>query len=267
MTKSTAPDAGTKALELLRDAETKYFAGQSEIRPSAATYNMVLDSLARSNQHGSELQAEELLYHMDQMAVEHPIEMADCKPDIVSFNTVLNSWSRSKLQQAPQRAEAILEHMERRHLSGESNVVPDTVSYNTVMTAWARSQQAMQNTERILNKMEKQFAKGNKMVEPTVISFNIFINAIAKSGTKDAFEKATEVFEKMKRLSAEENRPKCLPDCVTYSTIITIAAQATDHLNGGENRALKLLEELETQFEVSGDLAYQPTMQSYTSVS
>ena len=266
MTRSTDPEAAGQAVDLLHDVEDRFFSGDAELKLTAETYNVVLDSLARSNAPGTEFQAEDLLYHMDKMADEHKDTMEGCKPDVVSFNSVLNSWARSRNPEGPKRAEAILEHMEERFRSGESTVAPDSVSYNTVMTAWARSKRSIENTERILKKMEREYLGGNKAVEPTVITFNIFINAIAQSGMPGALEMSLATVEKMKSMGMENERPKCMPDCVTYSTVIGVVGKTMTQGSGGEEKAMELLEELESLYERSRDLAYRPSMQTYTAV-
>ena len=82
--KSSEPGSSERTLELLREMESEYAEGNSNMRPSAYTYNMVISSLAKSRDQGAAQRAEELLQLMEEKSSEGRL---DLKPDVVTYSS------------------------------------------------------------------------------------------------------------------------------------------------------------------------------------
>lgn len=269
--KSGAPEARERCERALQRMEELYFEGQTELQPNTISFNTVLDALAQCTERDSARRAEQLLEHMDQLSSRDDRLSETCRPDVLSFNSVLNGWARSRDPMAAIRADDILKHMEQRYADGTSNVQPDAQSYNTVLTAWARSKSqgdtAVQNAQQVLQRMEKAYRRGNHRARPNTISYNIIINALAQSKDPTAVEHALEILETMKQRDTEHNNGASRPDCVTYTTIITVLAKKLSGQKEAAEQSIRLLEELEDMYLRTGDKAYKPNIRTYTAVS
>jgi len=171
-----------KALELLRKMEKKKSQDDSGSdddkdefedyfypNPDTITYNIVLYSLAQSNDLGTANQAENLLREM-MMRKERTGKSV---VDTTSFNTVLLAWSREgekdsranpatnngnaakrqiprrpvSTQMAAQRAQGLLTIMEELYAAGNVNVSPDAYSYTTTIQCWAKCSNTKKSSE------------------------------------------------------------------------------------------------------------------------
>ena len=279
-----------KALELLRKMEKKKSQDDSGSdddkdefedyfypNPDTITYNIVLYSLAQSNDLGTANQAENLLREM-MMRKERTGKSV---VDTTSFNTVLLAWSREgekdsranpatnngnaakrqiprrpvSTQMAAQRAQGLLTIMEELYAAGNVNVSPDAYSYTTTIQCWAKCS----NTKKSSETSSPEKAQGilNRMIErgiqPNKLTYTVLINAFSKAGQP---ERAEYVLQQMTSRSEHQ------PDTVVFSSIIDAWARVSGENPEAASRALQILETMKR----NAKQGIGPTATTYTSV-
>jgi hypothetical protein len=214
---SRDPQAGTKAVQLLRQMKDLHGTKGYNCHPDTVTYNTVLSAWSRSGHIHAASQAEKIL---QDMRVAHRAEPDSApEPDTDSYNNVLNAWANSPLESAAKRAEEILNFMIR---SGQKAIAPDSYSFTAVLNVLAKSKEPDKATRAhaLLQTMLRMYAESsNPALRPTPIPFNIVLNAAAfsKQGTEEqqrlALQCAVQTFSLMKA----EGVP---PDEVSYGNLL-----------------------------------------------
>ena len=242
--------------------------------PDTITYNIVLYSLAQSEDLGAAAQAENLLREMMMRKECTGISVVDT----TSFNTVLYAWSREGGKKANQssvdtstttldvkskriptkkrkvstemtamRAQDLLTIMEELSEAGNLNVRPDVYSYTTTIQCWAKCQSFADKAQDILNRMIERDLQPNKL------TYTALMNALSKSGNP---EKAEYVLHQMIRSHQQ-------PDTVAFSSIIDGWAKiSSKDRPEAAARALQILETMKG----NASQGMGPSATTYTSV-
>lgn len=282
-----------KALELLRKMQKNSHSKQQEPSelvgdgdefvdyfypdPDTITYNIVLYSLAQSNDIGTAAQAEDLLREMMMRKERTGVSVVDT----TSFNTILYAWSRERekgktakisattnatatsgatakrtilkkqvsAKMAAQRAESLLTIMEELSEAGNLNVRPDAYSYTTTIQCWAKCNDpsVTKKAQDVLNRMIE------RNLQPNKLTYTALMNALSKAGQP---ERAEYVMHQMTQAQHQ-------PDTVAFSSIIDGWARISS--KDRPEAAARALQILET---MKGNAArgMGPTATTYTSV-
>ncbi len=107
------------------------------MKPTAHTYNSVLQAWANSNTKCAHLKSEELLNHMWQ---QYKTGNSDILPDALTYNTVINAVSKSSREDKAQRALRFLRRMEQLYRAGvNKDMRPNEFTYTSVLNSCAFS--------------------------------------------------------------------------------------------------------------------------------
>jgi pentatricopeptide repeat protein len=251
--------------------------------PDTTTYNIVLYSLAQSDDCGTADQAENLLREMMTTGLSYV--------DTTSFNTVLYAWSKegvnvdinnnfnsnrnnakkAKIRNnnnsnsvskkiAAQRAEDLLTIMEAlSEAEGNSHILPDVYSYTTVIQCWAKCLRP-DKAQDVFNQMTI-----DRGLQPNKLTYTALINALSKSCQP---ELAEQILHQMIENNEDDednnnNENNLLPDTVTFSSVIDGWSRvASKDRPEAATRALHILETMKNHAaEGMG-----PNARTYTSV-
>jgi len=232
--------------------------------PDTITYNIVLYSLAQSEDLGAAPEAENLLREMMMRKERSGVSVVDT----TSFNTVLYAWSKEgeknanslpiqvgkktvkkrrpvSAETAAQRAEDLLTIMEELSEAGNLKIRPDVYSYTTTIQCWARCRSFADKAQTLLNRMI------DRDLQPNKLTYSALMNALSKAGNP---EKAEYVLHQMIRSHHQ-------PDTVAFSSIIDGWAKVSSKDRPeAASRALQILETMRR------NSATKPSATTYTSV-
>ena len=104
-------------------------AGNTDCRPTAVTYNAVINAFAKSKMEDAAERAEEILLKMEKMYEAG----ADIQPNTRSFNSVMNAWAKSSRDDAADHAQELFDFMNGLYKKTNKSVRPDVHSYCTVI--------------------------------------------------------------------------------------------------------------------------------------
>jgi hypothetical protein len=120
-----------KSLHLLKEMEG------SATPPSAVTYNLVMDALARK---GTVENAEKVEKLLDKMEMLYESGKESIKPNGLSYNIALNAWAKSGSPNSGEKAQLILKRMTDNAVRwNSSELSPDVVSYASTIDSLANS--------------------------------------------------------------------------------------------------------------------------------
>ena len=216
-------------------------------RPSAMAYSLVMDSFVKSGNFDS---PEKILRHM---------QSENIKPNTFCFNMVINAYTKSGLIK---EAEGILKELEDDFMEG-GDIAPDVFSYTMIVNAWANCKRGTHSAimaENILMRMESMAEKTkNEQIRPNSVTYNAVLAAWCKSGSNEAAEKATHIFDRMEFQHLSGN-PKAAPDRRSFNTLIHTLTKT------GKSKFLtlaeKVLDRMEA-YEAQGDKNLAPNLFSY----
>ena len=104
--------AASRAEALVSQTESKYLAGDLDLKPNTLTYNAIINSLAKSGEPGAARKAERVLQNMVNR-YKAGGGTNDVKPTTIHFNAMLDAFAKSGGgRDAAERAESILEWMD-----------------------------------------------------------------------------------------------------------------------------------------------------------
>lgn len=238
-----------------------------DVRFKTIHYNLVINALAKSGEHGAAVRAEKIIDHMMRESKDSSSPGARrVTPCSRTFNTCLHAYANSKERNAAEKAEALLNRMEDLHQNGETkDCAPNRISYNNVITAWSRSgvKGAAERAEAILAHMQRIAEMDeSRETSPNEISFNGVMAAWSTSNERGAAARCQALLAHMTKLCREGNKDVC-PDTVSYST--TIHALAVSGEKNAAERAQALLESME-KLHKEGISRVRPNTVCYTAV-
>jgi len=258
-------DDGDNGMEETETKDDYYYPN-----PDTITYNIVLYSLALSDDPGTAAQAENLLREMMMRKERTGLSVVDT----TSFNTVLYAWSREgeskrfpaattttttnkgTLPKRPlspkmsaQRAEDLLTIMKELSEAGNMNVRPDVYSYTTVIQSWAKCGNAG-GTDKAQAILDQMIDTG---LQPNQLTYTALMNALSRAGEP---ERAESVLHQM--MAAQHK-----PDTVAVSSIIDGWAKVSSKDRPeAAKRALQIFRTMKQKTS----LGVRPTATTYTSV-
>lgn len=240
--KSADRNAGVRAQKLLDRMNALYSSGVSFVRPDEFSYCSVIDSWSESGDRNAGHKAEELL---------NELEDASIRPNLICYSSALNAWVAGRDRDGARRAELLLKRMESLYRDGEKALKPNAFCFNIVLNAHAKAGDA-KSAERFLAYMEDLYSSGkNEDTRPTSISFSAVIDSWARSGRKDAPERALKIFRRSKEF--------IVPSVPVRNTVINVWAKAAASRPDAAGRAEALLREMID----SGDEQLLPTRVSF----
>ncbi|KAK1734718.1 pentatricopeptide repeat-containing protein [Skeletonema marinoi] len=243
LAKSGRGDAGARAEALVNTMEKLYKAGDTDMKPDTTVYNILINC-----HKSSATRAEKVLYKMG-------------KRDVVSYTTVINAYSTQGGENAAKRAQSLLDEMQN------DDVEPNAQTFNGAITAWSRSgsSAAAKKADGLLKKMEDlqippsakvmeqihepgaalraeillkvmhaMYKKGNHSMKPNCFTFTAVITAWARSGEKDAGERAEKLLDGMIKLYEVGKDDDVKPNVFTLTAVVDAYARA-----GGRDAATK----------------------------
>ena len=285
--KMPGKDAAQKASDVLHRMQSFHDAGHPGVKPDTVSISLIITAILQSAKYGGDKvmmanQALAILKRMEDLYKFSSTEHYDkkTKPDAITYTSAIECLVMSGGKGCGEKAEQILKSMEQMyfHDNMESDdLKPDTTSYNAVLRAYASSgeKDAAEKTETFLKRMmnnnvEEKVLAGRRRnvlyVQPNVLSFGIVIDAWAKSGERNAPQRAERLLEFMIDQSKNDSNHVFKPNAVVFSSCIT-AWSRSKHPKAAE-RASMLLEKMEnlstSSSEIDDDLL--PNAYVYSSV-
>jgi pentatricopeptide repeat protein len=167
----------------------------------------------------------------------------------------MDAYVRLGTAEAARRCEDLLDELNQRWIDNDYHgaLEPNLICYNTAMTAWAKAcgSVAATNCLRLFE---------NLPLAPDRISYNAVLHAIARSGWKDAGERAEGILnDDMMQFMA--NSTTTTPNARSYTTCMDAWGQS-----GRPEKARALLKELDKMYKATGDESLKPNEFSYSTV-
>jgi len=196
-----ANDAASQAEEVLRTMEVMHRSGNSNVRPNAYGYSMVLTCCARSKEPGAAERAERILVNMERL---HAEGLSDVVANSRCYSAAITAWARSGSLDAVDRAIALVDRMERNGRDGASSPhgKPNAHCYNACIHAIAKSREAgkARRCREVLERMVAARDDGFHEAAPSLITYSTIINACAYTNgnedeKKEAFDLARTCFQ------------------------------------------------------------------------
>lgn len=255
LSNSNDPNAGSKALLLLKRMEQLHGNQKVDGKPDVVSYTLALKCISNSpNQSGGE-EAERLLSEMETRASQGETSLA---PNTMTYSTLIQIYGRAGL---PEKAEAVLERMHQKHQEGIWDVTPNKRTFTSVLQAWARSR-LRGKTERALAILERMKELHNHGVlhdvKPNFITYAAVLSAMASSNRKEDCSRAMQLLDEMEQLA--EKDPDVAPNDVAWNFALKTFANIGDGI-----KAQECLAKMYHKFE-SGVLATRPSTTSWQTV-
>lgn len=256
----TAADAARHATTLLLE--------QKQLPLDAASYNIVIDTWAKSRGKEAPEAAERVLKLMlDDEIVE---------PDTFSYNGVLDAWANAGREDGLEKIMQIYKHMQRLREQGK-DVQPTIRTVNAILNAHAK---IITRYTRVTRQQENQKDKADAIAEeanqlfletkakaeetgesswqPDVMTFTILMDIYSKCGNYDATQKAENLLKELKEKYKKHNSNNSYrPNFRTYTALLTAWSRTRSH--EAPKRVEELLEEMK-EHPVT-----QPNARSFTS--
>jgi hypothetical protein len=270
--RSTAKNSHNHAERLMNQLWALYIASgkDPELKPTARTFNLVINAVARSRELECGDRAAALLRRMEDLYVSGDEDM---KPEPQTFGAIINAYANPKDPQSTDKAAQILQQMNSMYQLGY-NTKPNTFVYNACLNVFAKSEGNADKAAQLLEVMERQYDRGDMSIKPDVISYSTCINAHANSKSLESGALADDVLKRMiERYLLDEDK-SCKPNAVAYTAAIKAwhtSANFADEVNNrvvleqATARAKDLLMNMCMQY-LAGDGEQKPTKVSFESV-
>ena len=283
--KMPSKDAAQKASDVLHRMQAFHDAGHIDVKPDTVSISLIISALLQSAKFGADKammanQALAILKRMEDLYKFGSTESYDrkTKPDAITYTSTIECLVIAGGKGCGEKAEQILKSMEEMYFHDDmasDDLKPDTTSYNAVLRAYANSgeRDAAEKTETFLKRMmnnnvEERAGRRESVlhVQPNVLSFGVVIDAWAKSGERNAPQRAERLLEFMIDQSKNDSNHIFKPNSVIFSSCIT--AWSRSKYPKAAERASLLLEKMETlrssSSESNNDL--RPNAYVYSSV-
>jgi len=255
---SLEPNVAYLAENILRHMYAIHNSNQiTGIKPTTATYNAVINALAR-NMKGNKVKcatrAEELLNEMMQRSADGEINI---DPDSHTWGGVILAWAQCGNPTAASNAQRILDTMQTLYRSGKSKVQPNVVCFTTVMRAWSsiKRDDALDKAEGILIAMEERYGETqDEKFRPTAISYITMIDAFIRNNEAAAALRAQNMVDRMVRLYGQ-GKGYIRPNRIVYNSLINAWSRSSEI--GAAIKAEQILQWMEAQYR-SGDIHVRP---------
>lgn len=184
--------------------------GDLQMRPTTATYNILINAHGKRNDREGMVQAEQVLQEM--------IESGDnvTMPDVVTFNTLLDAYAKSKNKvRATERAPKLIELME------ELKVEQNSYTYTALQSTYSLSDMpnAPQKSMDVLQTMLTLYRDGHLLSKPTCANYNAVLGALSRTHNRTSAEMASRIIERME-LPVDQGGYDVQADRMSYALAI-----------------------------------------------
>ena len=170
---------------MLQRMERMYQAGNTRVRPTAASYTAIMDAHARQkNSHRSAIQAENTYKRLEQLYRQTGECESTLKPDAVAVKLVMKAWANARQADSAEKVEEFLNVA----LSDDSlRPKVDVGMYNIVLTAWSMSDRSdnVERAEAVLEGLEARYENvKNDAWKPSHYTLDCMLDVLARSSKK-----------------------------------------------------------------------------------
>eukprot|EP00540_Astrosyne_radiata_P005176 CAMPEP_0116834632 /NCGR_PEP_ID=MMETSP0418-20121206/7096_1 /TAXON_ID=1158023 /ORGANISM="Astrosyne radiata, Strain 13vi08-1A" /LENGTH=272 /DNA_ID=CAMNT_0004464207 /DNA_START=1 /DNA_END=819 /DNA_ORIENTATION=+ len=239
--KSSDPDAGQKATELLEEMWNRTRIDEGlDVKPNHRVYSGVLSVWSKSSDSNSVENATKIIKEMWQ---QYDAGDKSFAPTAWNYNSLIFLISNSDVPGSGQRAEDCLREMwKRSEISARTR--PNVHTYNEVLDAIANGggPDARKNCQRILDEMWHRYNDGDVRLAPDTKSYNHLMIAIVKDFGQDCGNLAENALREMCTLQESHPTLNLKPNAVMFNRVA--AAFSKSGFVNATAKASSLLEEL-----------------------
>jgi len=231
------------------------------LKPNTRCFNAVLKAHANSGVEGSGMRALRLLRAMEESCELNRDEEGNYEedddedgdggqsPDTRTYNIVLNALANSKDFGATQTACDLLREMEEEFEEEEEEEEEEDDEEGAVEGGEVEDgeEEKMEGDDIAITSTEEEkedttITRRKRKIRPDTYTYNTVIDVLAKSGERDAAEKATELLKRMEYLYKVQGRDEVKPDKFTYTSVINAWSKSRE--KGAARRAEQLVFDL-----------------------
>jgi Pentatricopeptide repeat domain len=247
-----SPDQAVRVLSKLQDLLQQ---GKTDVVPDKESYVSILRAYSYLGGPGAPKRVLQVLNRMTELADQG---YSSVRPNASCHNVYLQSLTDSltlygaDIPEIVRTAESYFQTMKQ---CNDPNGQPDTWTYNTLLTLLSRSglHGSAERAETLVQEME------DMGWTPMSHTYNCLIGAYTWSQKRDRTDKAYCVLQKMKRLG--EEHPQCLPDKITYNSLMNVYAKSS--AENAEVVADELMKEMTERYNATGNEAIKPKTTSW----
>jgi pentatricopeptide repeat protein len=233
----------------LRRMEEDVASGSTKaVVPNTVSYNIVLSTLAQSNNPRAEQRAVALF---ERMKERHAQGIAPCRPDCITYNTILPLLCKQKTKRnVVDIAMELLSEVETVYQSThDAAYKPNTRLYTSVIHTMSRNQEP-ERAEALVVEMERRFAAtGDVDLQPDCICYDALINAIGWSKQEGRSLKCYAIYQKMKRLYRSRDNVLAKPDIITCNSVLNACAFDDAKTDERRNAIMKIAVQVLEDFQ------------------
>ena len=278
LSKSNEHDSVVKAQKLFDIMERLAASGKCHIAPNVATYNSLINVIAKSKNNNAGREALEVLQRMRNISDVKPNEITfnsiisalvhskhdesdtalallsemkyvfNAKPDIVTYNAVLHVLSRSKRSDSYDIALTLLQEM---HLHRDT--APSTITYNSIMQVIA-NRFGCDGAERIQGILKE--LEDSADLQPNKQSYTTAITMWARSQSPEKVQKARSIFNRM-RFAYKSGNESCKPDIMVYNAMLNCCCFPIGRREEASSIAMETFSDIrESGYAMSDSITY-----------
>lgn len=239
--------------------------GLTSIRPTATTYNHILNVHAQAGNTG---RVEELLLELEHLYADSGGELS-MAPDRITYTTTLGAYANQKELDIDGKAEKILQRMFDFVAVGRPNMSPTIITYNTMLRIWTKSgtKKELQKATDLLDQMQSTTTSSPSSSSilpifpppppPNAQSYTIVLHGWSRTNNvREAGYKAENLLRLLEQLPP--NSRKNLSWTTVYNSVITTWSKCGD--KAAPQRVEALLNLLEDKcYESGGTIAPDKT--------
>ncbi len=229
--RSMEPNAAERAEDLLRLMAELDASGMPDVRPTAVTYNSVINAHSkRATSIADAERADALLQEMKSLSRAGDKALA---PDRITYSSCINAYSKVNDNCAARRSvELLRENTELYENKADEGMAPDLFTYNAVLRTLGRQVGGYHAdmAKSILDEMVRQYTKeGNEKVKPDIISFNSVIRSCSLHSKRSKSEKQAALSYALETLAdIRNNSCGVTADKFTFAFFFRVVAKSTD---------------------------------------
>ena len=209
---------------ILRRMEAQFDKGNTHVKPSSITWNLVIESYARlRHDRNSTRDASAVMHRMVEYGKKHP----DVQPDRITITSMLKALVQKAKrgdENAGKQSIQILDKMVNSYEQGNKFMKPDKIIFSTVMNCIAKCGGKDAGCEALvlLNRMQTMHREGLKNMKPDTMTVNTALSALANSQSGESGAQAEKLLQAMK----SSNDSDLSPNVQTYTLVISAWAKS-----------------------------------------
>lgn len=199
-----------QAEALLHQMHETYAAHNLEtVKPTVTTYNIVLDSWAKSQKEGAWKRAVDILHHMQELSKE--VGDASIQPNARTWNTVLNCFKFCG-QGNLHHTFKVVDDFELAFQNGNSTEGPNLRTWNTLLACCVHN---TQDDYRVLQVWDRMKGRG---IAPDIVTYNTVLSCYVRYARNNTLSRPS----LNKFLSMMEKDRSVVPNENTYSALVDV---------------------------------------------